>query len=63
LYITALQKTMNAVYVFRRIDPRLIASNLASAGTIVALPDGDAPLCSDERQPIEPGAYHRQTEI
>jgi hypothetical protein len=54
LCIAALQKMMNAVFAFRCIDPRAIASNLVSAGKIFALPDAGAPLCSDERQLIEP---------
>jgi hypothetical protein len=63
LCIAALQKMMNAVFAFRCIDPRAIASNPASAGKTFALPDVGAPLCSDERQPIEPPGDHRQTAI
>jgi hypothetical protein len=63
LCITALQKTMNAVSVFRCIDPRLIAPNPASADKIVAFPDVGARLWTDGHHPIGRPGYHRQTEI
>ena len=60
---TALQKKLNAVSVFRCIDPRLIASNPAFAAKIVAFGMSTPRLVATNVAPHGLARHHQQAKI